>query len=242
MSTLAGHRRITAQALRELQRAHPDDPLFRGLADASIPRHVAARDVLDVLRLGHWTDSGQKHHFMRRFDGQSPHEALEEAAGWVRSRARSAAARLALRIAARGVTRRAAAGAIGGGWQDLGDALHATQDSFARGHVEREPPRGGRPGAIVHVRVYAGGDREGHEGFDELWWDHDRQDFSADGRLAVEASKELITMVVAAALRSCGRPLPDLAGWDAFRRRWFRASDGLSRRRDASVGFLRRFR
>jgi hypothetical protein len=249
MSTLTGHGRITAQALRELQRANPGDPLFRGLAEAGIPGNVVARDLFDVILLGHWADYGQKHHFMRRFDGQSPFQALQEGAAWVRSNALSAASRLARRISAVGPTSGAVAGTWRSGaaadrpnWQDLGNALHATQDSFARGHVEREAPRGGAPGPIIYIKKYGGADREGHEHFDDLWWDERRSDFSADGRFAVEASKGLIMMVVTTAVRAGRGAVHQLDGWDAYRARWFAASDRLSRRRDFGVDFVERFR
>ncbi|MBP86838.1 MAG: hypothetical protein CMJ64_08985 [Planctomycetaceae bacterium] len=97
MSTLTGHSQLTQQAVKELAGEYACNPLMQGLSAAGLPGAVVARDILDVLLLGHWLDYGQAHHFMRRFDGQSPYEAYEESVEWIRSNALSAARQLASR-------------------------------------------------------------------------------------------------------------------------------------------------
>src|SRR5262245_8133385 len=99
MSTLTGHREITAQAVRELAAEWPNSPLLRNLDAAGLPGSVVKRDIIDVLILGHWADFGQKHHFMRKFDGQSPYQAYVDAVEWIRSNALEAAQMLAKRLA-----------------------------------------------------------------------------------------------------------------------------------------------
>ncbi|MEE9129619.1 MAG: hypothetical protein V3T84_06335 [Phycisphaerales bacterium] len=98
MSDLAGHKRLIAQAVKELATSCSSHPLVRGLSSATLPVAVVATDIRDIFNLGHWLDYGQKHHFMRRFDSQSPLEAYQESVQWIRSNALSAAGKLADRI------------------------------------------------------------------------------------------------------------------------------------------------
>src|SRR5262249_19543086 len=98
MSTLTGHWKITEQAVKELSTARAANPLNRGLGEADLPTNAVTRDVLDVLILGHWADFGQKHHFMRKFDGQREYEAHQDAVDWIRSNALEAAQTLEKRV------------------------------------------------------------------------------------------------------------------------------------------------
>lgn len=98
MSNLTGHARLTALAVRELANTCNSHPLAASMANAGLPGNVVMRDLLDIILLGHWADYGQSHHFMRRFDGQSPYMAYEEDVEWVRSNAQRAARTLSRRI------------------------------------------------------------------------------------------------------------------------------------------------
>ena len=97
MSSPTGHWTITAQAVKTLASACASHPLAGNLATASLPMSVVARDVLD-FPFGHLGDFGQSHHFMRRFDGQSPKVAYEENVEWVRYNTLKAARQLSGRI------------------------------------------------------------------------------------------------------------------------------------------------
>src|SRR5215510_10300856 len=180
MSSLTGHRRITKRAVAELSK-DSSDPLFANLKSANLQNHAVMRDLFDVVTLGHWLNFGQKHHFMRRFDGQKPYAAYLENIEWIRSNALSAARKMQERIQSKfvpmagGTPKPAPKGGaltpeqrLGGkmvfdggdgdgvDWQNLGNACHALQDSFAGGHVLRKfdtdaPDDAGR---IANVLVY----------------------------------------------------------------------------------------
>lgn len=77
MSKLDGHSIITKQAVLEVGGLCVKNIIASNLKLAGLPTDVIQRDILD-LSGGHWSDYGQKHHFMRRFDGQSPYEAYTE--------------------------------------------------------------------------------------------------------------------------------------------------------------------
>ena len=98
MSKLEGHKLITVQAVKEIKGSCSTHPLGGNLSGANLPAHVVNRDILDVIILGHWADFGQSHHFMRRFDGQSPYEAYVESVEWIRSNAFQTSKTLARRI------------------------------------------------------------------------------------------------------------------------------------------------
>lgn len=229
MSNLSGHRSITATAVRELAREWSGNTLAANLKWAGLPASVVSRDLLDVLILGHWADFGQKHHFMRQFDSQSPFEAYLSAIEWIRSNALQSAQAIADRIA----TKTPAGGAAFDGkmvfantnWQSLGNAVHALEDSFASGHAVRGQPRGDMPGSITHIKRYAGSEKAHHEEGDEAWRDSGGR-FTRDGRFAVEAVKSLMRIVIATA-QSHSHP-GALEGWYDFRHKWLRASKSLS--------------
>jgi hypothetical protein len=267
MSTLTGHREVTAQAVRELSAEWPNSPLLRNLDSAGLPSSVVQRDIIDVLILGHWADFGQKHHFMRKFDGQSPYQAYVDAVEWIRSNALEAAQTLAKRVArhfpqgiknvpgtdprGRSVlggtvvqTPRGPVVADAPSWQALGNAVHALEDSFAPGHAVRgEPLSATTPGAIEHIKRYAGDEKKGHEEGDAVWKAGPGQlaGFSRDGRFAINATKQLILMVISSAVGERGRPPQALAGWEGFKEQWLKASPKLSRETDAAFELIDRF-
>ena len=180
MSNLTGHFRITNAAVVELASGSPGSAIARGVRWAGLPEAAVKRDIMDVLCLGHWADFGQSHHFMRRFDSQSPFEAYEAALDWIYSNSLSAAKLLANRIAIyfpKGV-RDTTGDRIRGRfvfqdvpWQSLGNAIHCLEDSFAIGHAVRsESAEIFSPGEIEHIKRYAGDEKELHEEGYELWW------------------------------------------------------------------------
>ncbi len=240
MSTLSGHFRITNAAVVELASGRPGSTIAQGVRWAGLPGAAVGRDIMDVLCLGHWADFGQSHHFMRRFDSQSPFEAYEAALHWIHSNSLSAVKLLANRIAIyfpKGI-RDTPADRIRGRfvfqdvpWQSLGNAIHCLEDSFAIGHAVRsESEEIFAPGEIEHIKRYAGEEKKDHEEGDELWWDNSEKKFSTSGRQAIEAVKALLRMVLD---NATGQQQPhSLVGWQAFCHQWLRASSKLSRTRD----------
>ncbi|MEZ6134826.1 MAG: hypothetical protein R3C53_07945 [Pirellulaceae bacterium] len=235
MSTLTGHAKITAQAVRELAAEWKNQPLATGLFAASLPEFVVKRDILDVLNQGHWADFGQKHHFMRQFDSQSPFEAYEAAVEWIRSNALKSAQRISARVAAKfpaGIDNSKDKNSVAmriyfdGAWQPLGNAVHALEDSFAKGHATRGS---GSPGPITHVKRYAGAEKEHHEEGDEEW-KNESGGFSADGRLAIDAVKALLKVVIHTA--QSGKSPESLVGWQLFLDKWLVADSSLSKSKD----------
>jgi len=95
---LDGHNKLTQQAIKEIYIACPSHPIGSNLSGADLPNFVVSRDIIDVAIVGHWSDFGQKHHFMRRFDGQSPFEAYKESVSWIQSNALQAAKHLSRRM------------------------------------------------------------------------------------------------------------------------------------------------
>jgi hypothetical protein len=126
--------------------------------------------------------------------------------------------------------------------QALGDALHAVQDSFARGHAEREARRGDFPGAIRRIKCYAGTDKAGHAEADREWRGSGREGLSAGGWHAVHASRELLGLIAdAGAAGAGGAAAAALDGFESYRQTWLEAAAGLSAERDRPIGFVRRF-
>jgi hypothetical protein len=128
-------------------------------------------------------------------------------------------------------------------WQTLGNAVHALQDSFAGGHAEREPAIGpDAPGAIKHIKRYSGEEKHGHKEADDAWKTASASGgFSLDGRIAVNATKNLILVVVASAVSDRGEPPGALVGWERFKDQWLRASPALSRQADLVFELIDRF-
>ncbi|MEO8941652.1 MAG: hypothetical protein ABI453_13975 [Isosphaeraceae bacterium] len=267
MSNLTGHSRITAKAVEELILEEAKNPLLKNLDAADLPTSVVMRDLRD-LSGGHWADYGQKHHFMRKFDGQSPFEAYQDAVEWIKSNALDASARLARRIRRYNVQKGATStikdargrSVLGGttvqtlegpqtldrpDWQHFGNAVHALQDSFSKGHVTREDSSRHpyTPGAIAHIKRYAGDEKQGHAHADEGWWEGKGRNgyFSRDGRFAVNATKSLIRIVFRTATASNGQGASDLSGWSTFQGVWLKASSRLSRQRDQVFDLIDRY-
>lgn len=243
MSSLAGHREITRRAVERLREDAQD--VFSALGSGSVAGRVVARDLYDLLTLGHWRSAAQPHHFMRRFDGQSGREAYEECIAWIRSRATEAARMLALQLGKAPAAARPDP-AIGARHhvtpsQAMGDALHALQDSFAPGHAEREAGEGSGPGPIRRILRYAGAEKAGHAAGDAAWRSAGEGGLSEPGRHAMQASSDLLRLIAGAAgAARAGEPIA-LHGFEPFRRRWLAVSAALSGERGRPVGFLRRF-
>lgn len=245
MSTLKGHAKITRKAVEQLSNSGSALPAFGSIAVAS---HVVARDLMDVLILGHWADFGQCHHFMRRFDGQSQFEAYSEAIQWIRKNASDAARTLSREVheflgppgaspAARargpvGAPNRSLSSLSASATQSLGNALHAVQDSFAWGHVEREETVGRVPGAITRIKRYAGSEKDGHAEADDQWSDGTEDGFSQTGQFAIDATATLMRIVADSAIAARGDKPVSLLHFESFRLQWLRPSPSLSNERD----------
>ena len=283
MSSLTGHRRITSQAISELQKSCSKHALGGNLESANLPSFVVQRDILDVISLGHWGNYGQSHHFMRRFDGQSPTQAYKENVEWVRSSAVSAAEKLASRIrlyllgkqASLGIAPHAAKRScnlptLGSGthlmaqgrqvlggefhptgnggvvrervnWQVLGNAIHAIQDSFSDGHVIRGVSIDEKnPGPIEHIKQYAGKEKDKHKHYDSLWFDEDNKKFTIAGKQAVNATKDLLTIIIITAqISASGNDSVSIENrWERFKRVWLVISPSLSAERDFAYDFI----
>ncbi len=269
MSSLGGHWNLTKQAVEELRSGRDSSPFTRALPSARLQDNAIARDLIDVLILGHWLDFGQQHHFMRRFDGQSPFGAYSEGTEWIRSNGQKAARLLARRTTAyfgaatartlQPAARMGSASPVaaerlavqvfrgdGDGdtpsWQELGNAIHALQDSFSPSHAVRDFGKGTPPaGVISFVKVYDGHEKEGHEEGDIAWRGSGPGGFSPLGRHAIEACKALIQLVLRSAAEAQSAHQVALVGWDGFRDTWLRPSPDLSRSRDFAFDFIARF-
>src|SRR5262249_47833502 len=81
-------------------------------------------------------------------------------------------------------------------------------------HAVRGAPMGPEaPGPIEHIKRYSGAEKVGHEAGDEAWKTGSQSgNFSLDGRIAVNATKQLIQIVVATAASGRGQPPPALVG------------------------------
>lgn len=270
MSSLTGHKSLTKFAVTELVRESPNDPILSNLKSADLPMHAVLRDLYDVISLGHWLNFGQKHHFMRRFDGQKPYSAYQENCEWIRTNALEAARMLHGRLRTRygpmasqgpqralgapptAQQREAGQVVFGGGeddavsWQEFGNACHAFQDSFAEGHAVRIPKPVSHPGWIDDILVYADDEdyKKEHHKFDEGWHVNNDQHVLSDvGEVAKDGTKTLIRMVVSTALKASGGAAPtQLDGWFPFKGHWLAASPGLvTRDPDAAIRLIRRY-
>lgn len=230
MSSLEGHWKVTRAAMAGFAAARSGTAAFR---PAALERRVVARDLLDLISLGHWRNAAQCRHFMRRFDGQSEREAYAESVAWIRARATRAAAEVARAL------RSPQNGSGVAPSQALGDTLHALQDSFAPGHAEREASRDERPGAIRRMRCFAGEDRRGHAAGDLAWRGDGPAGLSPLGWQAARASHELLSLIVETAEDPAGAVVLD--GFEAFRATWLAASDALSAEPGRPIGILQRF-
>ena len=219
MSNISGHTKITSTAVKELG--------LSSIANSNITDATVGRDFTDVLILGHWADFGQKHHFMRQFDSQSPYEAYNSAVAWIKSNSLKAAQNLARD------------GCFAGSdLQPLGNAVHALEDSFSKGHVIRGAPISDlTPGLITNIKRYAGSEKDGHEKADEEW-KGDKAGFSADGRFAINSVKALLTIVMTTAKSPKST---EFIGWQAFRDKWIKADSALNKSQDRVFELIDRY-
>ena len=230
---LAGHRKITKTAVDEyiaengLKTNSFQHRQLRDLTE-SIADFAVERDILDVVSLGHWSNFAQHHHFMRRFDGQSPHAAWKAACDWINENAVKHA-RSALQDRRRW------------GFKYLGYAAHAIEDSFAGGHVQRLPAGGPLlPGGITHVKMYAGHEKHNHTAMDKAWKTKTGA-LSLQGKLAKNAVKALIYLIfanVAKAQKAKSKTITSLDGWVTYRDKWLKASSQLSKERDGAYDLV----
>jgi len=249
MSKLSGHWKITKQAVQELKNT-ANATIYGGqnaialsrLHSADLANAVIHRDLADIVNLGHWGDYGQSHHFMRKFNGQSQFEAYQDGVNWIKKNALIASKRLFnVLIDSQESISKSQKPSF---WVlELGYACHAMQDSFAEGHARREKSLSPHaPGRITRVLKYAGKDKEGHSEYDKHWRSADSEigQFSLKGRLAVNATKEIISMVILTAIEQVksGSPPVSLSGWTAFKNRWLVASPFLSKKRDAVIDMI----
>ncbi len=269
MSKLEGHKNITKQAIDELVRSSEEHSVIGNLHRMALKHSVQARDIFDVIQLGHWTNSGQRHHFMRSFDGQSHFHAYIDAINWIKSNALQAANQLSNRIKEFGLkiddfssdSMRSGKHAIAGkppvrstlnknktktdhvSWLTLAYACHALQDSFSAGHAIREKhfhPM--QPGNITGILRYSGIEKENHSDHDTKWEAEDDSNtslvFSLEGKVAINATKALITMVLETAFEhDSDNKITALNGWADFQRTWLNAP-ALTKERDPAVDLI----
>jgi len=270
MSKLSGHSSISKMAVSMIQKACGNHSLGGSLSTADLAGYVIHRDILDVINFGHWSNFGQAHHFMRRFEGQSERGAYDESVEWIRSNALKAAGTLSERIeffrdrpvkgaiashaaastqiscklnpTPPGIKRSVVGRQILGedyfddetndvDWQSLGNAMHAVQDSFSLGHVVRDGEgTEDQPDSIIRVKVYEGDDKIDHSKYDEEWRVTKGKDvgmFSLSGKQAINASRELIILVINTGILGNGKKPAILLGWPAYANHWLAASPKL---------------
>jgi hypothetical protein len=98
--------------------------------------------------------------------------------------------------------------------EPLALALHAFQDSFSPGHVERVGATDTNPGAIKNINVYDEDNKVKHG-------DHDYHSGGLDstyGKLAVLGSAELMHL----SLRAISMGATNFSTWSSFKQRWLR--------------------
>ena len=272
MSKLKGHKNITRQAVDELVNSNNDHSVIGNLRHMALKHSVQARDIFDVIQLGHWTNSGQRHHFMRSFNGQSHFNAYIDATNWIRSNALQAANQLSDRIKKFELgnnefsadSMRSGKHAIAGkpptrnhnnkhktnsdhvSWLSLAYACHALQDSFSAGHAIRERhlhPM--QPGNITGILRYSGAEKHNHSEHDKNWSINRKGDdtirFSLEGKVAINATKALITMVMQTAFNHNPKnKITVLDVWSDFQRTWLNAPT-LSKERDPAVDLIHQY-
>jgi hypothetical protein len=194
-----GHGRVTSEALARL----PPQISSWLLTWVQIRRGVQNTDITDVGTAGHWTAVGQRHHFMRH-ESQSEQQAYELGVKWIFDETMQAANLL------KNYRRPRTQNSQESDWgifpaetihEHLGNALHALQDSFAPGHVERDKAL-----TITAIHVY---DKENkhptapnklsHADYDKLWKGDDGK-LSWLGDAAAQASRVLILFFALSAL------------------------------------------
>ncbi|MFT4765361.1 MAG: hypothetical protein ACI9OH_002470 [Oleispira sp.] len=269
MSKLTGHKEITKQAVNELINSNSQHSVIANLHHMALKHSIQARDIFDVIQLGHWANSGQRHHFMRSFDGQSHFHAYIDAINWIKSNALQATNQLSNRIKEFKLksdnfstdSMRSGKHAIAGkppvrstlnkhktktdhvSWLTLAYACHALQDSFSAGHAIREKhfhPM--QPGNITGILRYSGIEKIDHSLNDTKWNKNKNKtetiEFSLEGKVAINATKALITMVLETAFEhDSDNKITALNGWSDFQRTWLNAPT-LTKERDPAVDLI----
>jgi hypothetical protein len=249
---LAGHDQITRQAVKEFVAEFQHDSarqLTYTRYDPELgpieygPEHYAVlRDIFDVLTLGHWSNFAQQHHFMRRFDGQSPFQAYQDGCNWILSNSLEFAQAVAKGNGSYNLA-------------PLGYACHCLEDSFAHGHCSREDAASDtRPGAITHVKMYAGDEKENHSHHDETWknpttgklskvGDPGHDDDKRYGELAKNAVKALLYVIFheAYVARNAKSTVNALSRFPAFQNKWLAASPLLRRERNKAYDLIDKY-
>jgi hypothetical protein len=251
MSSGSGHAKLTERALAELGQ---EWAVVRQLPSHLIVQGVKGRD--NMLH-EHVLPSGQKKHFMRSHGNQSHYEAYREGVQYIQEKALEAAQWLVRHFQKQRQhpVKQWLRRAVEETWNTflrsnpvtgppklvidyfslnalnaLSDALHALQDSFPKGHVTRGPKgKDGSPGPILEVKHYhllpEALPCSEHKKCDEAYWGG--QDFSQEGSFAIDASKDLILLVVDTALchqQTVPQAL-DWQSWQQLRRKWLAADE-----------------
>lgn len=187
------------------------------LFQVKLPDAVAFVDLDE--RWTHTDPKGQRYHFMRAA-GETELEAYYNGCTFIRTHTENW-----VNHAKRNLKKKVAP-LVNSNIDDTRDyvaqlalALHALQDSFSPGHTRRGyddgPHRPGHPNHAAPIREIHVYDKQDHD-------DHGDDDYesggidSAWGRLAVEASADLITL----GILSIPSSPAGLTGWESFKRKW----------------------
>jgi hypothetical protein len=226
---LSGHRIITRKAIEEVERRlkgnrqwatsqmltkNPSSNTHKVSSSKELvgPAHFAVqRDLMDVVSLGHWRNTHQKHHFMRRTDRQTPYQAWGAGCAWVEQNIQEFARAVALNDGPHRL-------------QKLGNALHAVEDSFSRSHVTREPFAAGNPGEIKYIHVFELQNAAEHALADLEWHE---QPWVLD--LAAAACVDLVSMVFDEISATTTGSFQRLQGFNTFRDKWLKPSPKLAK-------------
>jgi hypothetical protein len=189
-----GHGRLTTAAIDQLSSKLPAE-VIRTLRWVSAKSQTQNRDLTDIPTGGHWTPEGQKHHFMKYKD-QEDKDAYDVAVEWIFTQATTAAQLLKNLLAPKrhheeehdwGFAEEDPTG------PHLGNALHALQDSFSPGHVDRDSNL-----VIRRINIYDEENKHpktpgklAHAQYDESWKVADGN-LSPLGQAAADASVALI--------------------------------------------------
>ena len=182
-----GHEYLTEEAIKAALTKLPQGLDWIRHFVADVGTGSVYRDSEDVFTLGHWRNSGQRHHFMR-YAGQGEKSAYLEGCDWIYRNAYQASGNL----------RRIWKEKLGHYnvvfvTEPLGNALHALQDSYALAHCMRR--KVGDTAVIYKINVYdeqnkkPGPNWPGHSVLDAQYKD-------GLGKEAIIASRELIRIVI----------------------------------------------
>lgn len=198
---LFGHEAMSRAAIAQFVDGLPPKLKFiEPFLVEDIVHHSLNRDVLDVFG-GHWSDAGQKHHFMRA-ENETERQAYQNGVRWIETNGRESSHYLR-RLYRHGTTRNFNPGHIAG---PLGYAFHALQDSYAPMHVTRK--KVGADHIITKIHVYTKQDSAVHGASDIRASRNLNTPLNQD---AIAACREFTKMVVVASLEKTDA---------AYRTRW----------------------